>query len=394
MRASCTGHALLLAMILIASFPHSARAESAAPAFGVLSLESLGVPPELSGTLTDNLRRQLGQISSAAVSAQDMVEVKLVFGCVDEKPACLARAGRQLGVTRLIYGKLHAHPTDRALVIVTLHQLHVSNALVEQSVEEAVAARILLEPGSELDRTAARWLLALASPMKRSASESRPGAVRKRWHRGLWISSIVFGVLASGAALTALWTWQSVGAAQDSANSHLDLLQNRLTSSYAIEPYRGFFESSEQLSTCATVTDLVGDADYENYRAACQRGNTLATATTGLLAAAGSLAALSVTSLILSRALAKAPPAPLPPRRRQPNPLPVVSPLPAVPKAPPALAVPPTLFVPDPKDVPEEEPPPAGEPRPASAPPIALGFDSVAPMLSPNGAGVVLQLHF
>jgi len=393
MRAPCTGHALLLAMILIVGIAQHGRADSAAPAFGVLSLESVGVAPELSGTLTDSLRRQLGQLSSAAVSAQDMVEVKLVFGCVDEKPTCLARAGRQLGVTRLIYGKLRSHATDRALVIVTIHQLVVSDALVEQSLEESVAARILSEPGPELDRTTARWLLALASPMKRAASERRPSTVSKRWNRGLWISSIVFGVLASGAALTALWTWQGIGTAQDSANSHLDLLQNRLTASYGIEPYRGFFESSEQLSTCATVTDFVGDVDYENYRAVCQRGNSLATATTGLLAAAGSLAALSVTSLVLSRALAKA--APTTPRahRRQPNPLPVVSSPPAVPKAP-APTAPPTLFVPDPKDVPDEEPPPAGERRPASGPPITLGFDSIAPMISPSGAGVVLQLHF
>jgi len=393
MRASCTGHALLLAMILLASFPQGARADSATPTFGVLSLESVGVPPELGSTLTDSLRRQLGQISSAAVSAQDMVEVKLVFGCVDEKPTCLARAGRQLGVTRLIYGKLQPHATDRALVIVTLHQLAVSDALVEQSIEEAVAARILSEPGPELDRETARWLLALASPMKRAASEPGPNNVSKRWNRGLWISSVVFGVLASGAALTALWTWQGIGAAQDSANSHLDLLQNRLTATYAIEPYRGFFESSEQLSTCATVTDFIGDADYENYRAACQRGNTMATATTSLLVAAGSLAALSVTSLLLSRALAKAAPAAPRSQRRLPNPLPVVAPPPAVPKAP-APTTPPTLFVPDPKDVPDEEPPPAGEPKPASGPPITLGFDSVAPMVSPNGAGVVLQLHF
>ena len=393
MRAPSTGHALLLAMILIGGIVQYARADSAPPAFGILSLESVGVAPELSGTLTDSLRRQLGQLSAAAVSTQDMVEVKLVFRCVDERPACLARAGRQLGVSRLIYGKLHPHAMDKAAVIVTLHQLDVGDAVIEQSVEESVAARVLSEPGPELDQFTARCLLALAAPARKSANELRPRATPKRWNRGLWISSIVFGVLASGAALTALWTWQGIGAAQDSANGHLDLLQNRLTAGYAIEPYGGFFESSEQLSTCATVTDFIGDVDYENYRSACQRGNTMATATTGLLVAAGSLAALSVTSLILSRALAKAAPAAPRPQRRQPNPLPVVSPPPAVPKAPTPI-LPPTLFVPDTKDVPDEEPPPAGEPKPAPGPPITLGFDAVAPMVSPHGAGVVLQLHF
>lgn len=389
----CMRPALLLALVLLVAVPSNGRAGNAA-AFGVLNLEPVQTAPEFASAVSEALRRQLSQLSGAAVSAQDMVEVKLVFGCVDEKPSCLARAGRQLGVTRLIYGKLRPHPSDSSRVVVTLHQLDVGDAVVEQSVEETVAARILSEPGPELERITARWLLALASPMKKkTASEPRPITTGKRWNRGLWVSSIVLGALAGGAALTALWTWQGVRDSQDSAAGHLDLLQNRLTADHAIEPYRDFFGSSAQLSQCATVPGLVGDIDYENYRGACQHGNGLATATTGLLVAAGSLAALSVTSLILSRALAKPKPSAATRRTRQNAPQPVPTREIAPPPAPAPAALP-TLFVPDPKDVPQEEPPPAGEPAPAAEPPVRLRLESLAPIVSPGGAGVMLQLRF
>lgn len=391
MLASCTCRTLLLATIIAATFAQGARAESSTTAFGVLNLESIGVPPELGSALSDSLRRQLGQLSGAAASAQDMVEVKLVFGCVDEKPSCLARAGRQLGVARLIYGKLRPQPGDSSAVIVLLHQLHVGDANVENSVEEVVPARSLSDGTSDLDRFAQRWLLTLAAQPREIQVRPRAPSTRMRWNRGLWISSAVFGALAGAAALAALGTWRGIGDAQDSASAHLDLLQDKLTANGTIENYQSFFTSSEQLSRCASVPGLLGDPDYENYRAVCQRGNALATATTGLLAAAGGLAFLSVTSLILSRALRKPMPAVEP--MRSSGVAPPRTPLPprAAPAAPTAPA---KLFVPDPADIPAEEPPPAGESKPTAATSSSVRLDSIVPTVSTTGAAVLLQLSF
>lgn len=388
MLAFCTCRALLLATIVAAAFVQPARAEPSTTAFGVLNLESAGVPPELGSALSDSLRRQLGQLSGAAVSAQDMVEVKLVFGCVDAKPGCLARAGRQLGVARLIYGKLRSQPGDSSAVIVLLHQLHVADANVENSIEEVVPARLLSDGSPDLDQLAQRWLLALASSPRESQVRPRAPSTRMRWNRGLWISSAVFGTLAGAAALAALGTWRGIGDAQVSASAHLDLLQGRLTANGTVENYQGFFTSSEQLSQCARVPGLLGDPDYENYRAVCQRGNALATATTGLLAAAGSLAFLSVTSLILSRALRK--------------PVPVIEPMRSSGVAPHRTTLPPRavpaapakLFVPDPADIPTEEPPPAGEPKPTAETSPSVRLDSIVPAVSTTGAAVILQLSF
>jgi len=389
MLVSRTCRALLLATIVATTFVQGTRADPSTTGFGVLNLEAVGVPPELGSALSDSLRRQLGQLSGAAVSSQDMVEVKLVFGCVDEKPGCLARAGRQLGVARLIYGKLRAQASDSTAVAVALHQLHVSDGTVENSIEEVVPARALSEGSPDLERLAQRWLLALASPT-RGTQQARPRvtAASMRWNRGLWISSVVFGTLAGAAALASVGTWRGIGEAQDGASAHLDVLQGKLTANGTIQNYQGFFTSSDQLSRCATVSDLIGDPDYENYRAVCQRGNALATATTGLLAAAGGLAFLSVTSLILSRALQRPVPAVQP--RRSPG----VEPRRAAPPPRSAPTAPAKLFLPDPADIPTEEPPPAGEPKPTAVNSPSVRLDSITPAVSLMGAAVILQLSF
>lgn len=385
MLVSRTCRALLVALLVAAGLVRGARAETGASTFGVLNLESQGVPPELGNAVSEELRRQLAQLSGASISTQDMVEVKVVLGCVDEKPACLARAGRQLGVGWLLYGKLRPQSADATSVVVELHQLHVAKAIVENSISESVSANVLTDGNPELERLAQRWLLRLASPARNTPEPVRPLAPEMKWHRGLWISSAVFGALAGAAALAAVGTWRGIGEAQNSASAHLDLLQGRLTASGDVLMYRDFFESSDQLSRCAAVPGLLGDPDYENYRAVCERGNALATATTGLLAAAGGLAVLSVTSLILSRALRQpvsVPARPRPVRPRLPAPRPRL-----VPTEPPAL------FVPAPEDVPAEEPPPAGESK-APGSPANVRLDAILPAVSPRGAGVVLQLSF
>lgn len=377
---------LLLALIATAVPAQHARADSGSIGFGILNLESIDVPPELGIAVTDVLRRQLGQLSGAQVSAQDMVEVKLVFGCVDEKPGCLARAGRQFGVRSLIYGKVRPQPGDNAAVVVTLHQLHVGTGAVENSLEEAVPSRVLSDGNAELDSLVQRWLLRLAAPVHERRDRPRAPSASMRWNRGLWISAALFGTLAGAAALAALGTSRGIGEAQDGAGAHLDLLQSRLTKSGTIEAYRGFFESSEQLSHCATVAALIGDPDYEGYRGVCQRGNALATASTGLLAAAGGLAFLSVTSLILSRVLRKSEPASRPVR-----PSAVSPPAPTQPRR--APAVPASPSIPDPAEVPAEGPP-AGDPRPGSQSLTGVRLDAIAATIDPSGAAVMMQLRF
>lgn len=378
---------LLLAMAAIATFARHACADTSSEGFGILNLESVGVSPELGIAVTDALRRQLDQLSGVQVSSQDMVEVKLVFGCVDEKPGCLARAGRQLGVARLIYGKLRPQPDHSDRAVVALYQLNVGLGAIENSFEEAVPLQALSNGSAELDGLSQRWLLRLAgrAPIVRERRRAPPATVR--WNRGLWISSAVFGSLAGAAAFAALGTWRGIGGAESEAAAHLDLLQSRLTANGTVQMYRGFFESSDQLSHCAQVPDLIGDQDYENYRSVCQRGNALATATTGLLAAAGGLAFLSVTSLILSGALRKTVPA------RRATPPRATTPQQSVP-ARPAPATPPTLWVPEPADIPPEEPPPAGEPKPDLQGLTGVRLDAIAPSIGPNGAAVMIQLRF
>src|SRR5262249_10319072 len=156
--------------------------------------------------------------------SQDLVEVKLVFHCVDEKPACLAHAGRQLGVDWLLYGKLRPQAPDGATVLVELHQLHVGRGVIENTIKESVPARVLTQGDLALESLTQRWLLMLAAPARQARPRSARPALEVRWNRGLWISSAVLGSLAGVAALAALGTGRGVNEAQDQASGHLDVL--------------------------------------------------------------------------------------------------------------------------------------------------------------------------
>jgi PEGA domain len=142
--------ASLLAASLV-SWPASrAVAAEAETPTAVLGFEALeGVPDTLAADITDALRQRVAATKEyQLLQGKDLVEVKLIFACSDEAPACLAQAGKSLGASKLIFGNVKKTGSD---FTVTLKLLDVSRAVVESFTTDTV-------PGGRANATALRQL--------------------------------------------------------------------------------------------------------------------------------------------------------------------------------------------------------------------------------------------
>lgn len=112
-RAGRSGARLLRAALLCA-WVASPRAAAAAPAPAALRVavlgvetrelsEALGLPLEFRRAVERALRRMPGL---SLLPCKTLEEFKLVFGCLDEQAACMARGGLELGADRLLWGLL------------------------------------------------------------------------------------------------------------------------------------------------------------------------------------------------------------------------------------------------------------------------------------------------
>src|SRR4051812_31335670 len=90
------------------AFGGSVRAQSGDISTAVLGFEALdGAPDNVGAEITDALRQRVAATKGyQLVQGKDLVEVKLVFSCPDEAPACMAQAGKSMGATRLIFGNV------------------------------------------------------------------------------------------------------------------------------------------------------------------------------------------------------------------------------------------------------------------------------------------------
>lgn len=444
-RLSRSLHAYLLALastVVTLGVPlaaASAQASAGTITVGLLGIDGANAPAETGPAITQALRRAIPKFGSVRIemSQQDPAEVKLVFGCTDERPDCMAKIGKSLSVGRLIYGSLRKQP-GTGIYTVTLKQLNVTDATVEKFITETVPLTLLNAGNPELDALVEKWLRVLLIEGLRGALQvysEPPGAtvlldgaasgttplslndlevgehvvkvdlpghtslvrtitirsgqvheltaqlpVRRvptvkpvetaeqkpadygRYSRGLRYTSYVLYGLAAVSSLAAIGTWRSYVGSEDAANAHLDQLQRDLTSSGMIGKYSGFFTSSAQLSSCAPQDGLSGNASYRGYLNECQSGNSLARATTGLWITTASLAALGITSSIISAVLRRSEP-----KAHSPSP-------------------PPTQSGSEPLEITPPPPPPPPAP--------AIQLDGVAPVVTPNGAGAVLSLSF
>lgn len=363
------------AVLLLVVAPIVGRA--APVSVGLLGIDGASVEPGMGQALTEALRRHLPTLPNMRVEMkhQDLSEVKLVFGCTDERPACMAKVGRSLGVDRLIFGTIRkAQPGT--LYTVSLKQLNVTDSTVEKYITEAVAPDVLVADNPQLNELVSRWLPALLTDTSRGGfrivtqpaganvqldgfplgqtplqfrevdagehvlrielpgfapitrrivvrggqtdeltlnlaapgdgtvapapTENDRPAMNNTLLRGLRIGAYVAAGIAGVAAISAIGTWRAYAGAQDAASAQLNPLYDRLTANGTIGTYASFFGSSQALSSCAAVPGLMADANYQGYLSECRRGNSLASATTGLWVVAGTFGALSLTAGLIS----------------------------------------------------------------------------------------------
>src|SRR5437763_4980728 len=150
MRRYCTLFIGLCALG-VASGVHAAPDVSVA----VLGIEPVDVPESLAQQLTDALRQKAASTGGVRmVQGKDLIEMKMVFGCDGELPACMAQAGKTLGADKLLYGTLKKG-TSKTTVTVALKLLDDKTAVVEKFVNDTVQKRELA--GNNVIGVAARW---------------------------------------------------------------------------------------------------------------------------------------------------------------------------------------------------------------------------------------------
>jgi hypothetical protein len=143
--------AALVGLVLAASSASAAPDVSVA----VLGLEPVDVPEPLAQQLTDALRQRASSTSGVrTVQGKDLIEVKMVFGCDGELPACMAQAGKTLGADKLLYGVVKKGGSKNT-VTVALKLLDVKTAVVEKFVNDTVQKRELA--GANVNAAAAKW---------------------------------------------------------------------------------------------------------------------------------------------------------------------------------------------------------------------------------------------
>jgi hypothetical protein len=142
---------LLILASSLAFWPASrAAAADAGTPTAVLGFEPLeGVPDTLAADVTDALRQRVAATKDyQLLQGKDLVEVKLIFACSDEAPACLSQAGKSLGASKLIFGNVKKTGSDYQ---VTVKLLDVNRAVVESFTTDTVA-------GGKANATALRQL--------------------------------------------------------------------------------------------------------------------------------------------------------------------------------------------------------------------------------------------
>jgi hypothetical protein len=118
----------------------NASAEPAEISTTVLGLEALeGAPDNVALEITEALRQRVAATKGyQLVAGKDLVEVKLVFSCPDEAPACMSQAGKSMGCAKLIFGNVKRSGADYQI---TLKLLDVNRGTVEAWASDTVSRR-------------------------------------------------------------------------------------------------------------------------------------------------------------------------------------------------------------------------------------------------------------
>ncbi len=158
----------------------------------VLGLEaSEGVPDSVATGVTDALRQRVSMLSGyRLVQGRDLVEVKLVFSCPDEAPACMGQAAKSLGAARLIFGTLKSAGSDSYSIALKL--LDADKEVVESWTADQLGRA--QSSGSALHAPVQKWIAALTGQSLPGALHLRGGVVGA----SVTVDGVAAGVIGAG----------------------------------------------------------------------------------------------------------------------------------------------------------------------------------------------------
>ncbi len=123
----------LLVMVFLLHAPEAAAQYSLA----VLGVDMGPGPATRAECLSNGLKRQVKRAPGFdLVPGKNLDEIKLVFGCFSETPACMAKAGKSLQVEKLLWGRMKKTTGGFNLSLVLLD---VASSKVEKSAVEMIA---------------------------------------------------------------------------------------------------------------------------------------------------------------------------------------------------------------------------------------------------------------
>jgi hypothetical protein len=125
-----------LTLALLLSGGAIARAQTKV---AVLGIEVVAAPETYATCLTKKLKGQVKLTAEVTlVPGKGMDEIKLVMGCMDERPDCMARAGRSLNADKLLWGTLQKSEGGFDL---TLKMLDVEEARILRRATKIVTVK-------------------------------------------------------------------------------------------------------------------------------------------------------------------------------------------------------------------------------------------------------------
>ena len=131
---------MAMSLALVLTILQASAAEAQTPV-AVLGVEAVEAPLNMANLLALALQNRVRQTTGyKLVAGKELEEIKLVFGCVDEKPACMAKAGRSLNASKLTWGSLKKTAAGFNL---TIKWLDVESARIEKFVSENIGRKEL-----------------------------------------------------------------------------------------------------------------------------------------------------------------------------------------------------------------------------------------------------------
>ncbi len=157
----------------------------------VLGLEpAAGAPEAVATAVTEALRQRVaGAPGYRLVPGKDLVEVKLVFSCADEAPACMTQAAQSIGSAKIIFGNVQPVGTDAFLV--TLKLLDAGRGVVESWTSEQITKAQAAPMG--LRAPVQKWFAALTGQAQPGTIKVTGGVVGG----SVWLDGAQAGLLGS-----------------------------------------------------------------------------------------------------------------------------------------------------------------------------------------------------